>query len=170
MCRVQDIETCEKKVVIYLQDGRSVASDWFADDERKNAFSKDRFTAKEKAWYDKICEENQIDSEIIDHWTVNRNKDDDNCVYITRHAFDRMRQRNGWNKKTALRMVKKIYDQGLSPSEVRGKYKPYMRKKAAESPEADLKLYGQMIYVFYNNILITTMHVGKTGATNEKCA
>ena len=34
-------------------------------------------------------------------------------LVITKHAYTRMKERNGWNKKAATRMVSKIYNDGL---------------------------------------------------------
>ena len=161
MCKVRDIETCEKKVVIYLWDESYRASEWFKDDERKNSYSDDRFTQAEEDRYLSLREEHGIKDEDIEHWAIQRNKTEEDCIYISRHAFDRMRERNGWNKKTALRMVKKIYDNGLNPGDVKGEYQSWVRDRAKKHPEVIMKFYGQMLYIFDNKVLVTTIHGNK---------
>lgn len=158
MCKVRDIETCEKMMCVYLKDGSMVSSEWFHDDERKNTYSEDRFTMLEKEAYDKLVCENSINIEDIDHWSVARNKTEEDSVYISRHAFDRMKQRNGWNKKTSLRMVQKVYDNGLGPKDVPVQYRAWAVQKSKKHPECLFKFYGQMLYVFDNKVLVTVMH------------
>ena len=158
MCKVNDIEECAKKVYIFLNNGEIYASAWFKDEERKNSYGQDVFTSLEKEKYNELIEENNLDEEDILHWSVNRDKvQEKNCIFISRHGFDRIRERTGWNKKTALRMVARVYDEGLSPDEVRGDYRPWVKQRAAKSPESELRLYGQYLYVFENNILITVI-------------
>lgn len=161
MCKVRDIETCEKKVVIYLWNGEHVSSEWFDDEERKNTFGDDRFTSAEMMRYKNLISENGINEEDIEHWAVQRNKDEADCIYISRHAFDRMRERNGWNKKTALRMIKKVYDTGLNPDEVKGEYRAWIKERAKKHPEVIIKFYGQTLYIFDNRVLVTAIHGNK---------
>lgn len=161
MCKVRDIETCEKKVVIYLWNGNSISSEWFRDKERKNSYAEDRFTEAELIRYQQLIHENGIDSNDIEHWTIQRNKDEEDCIYISRHAFDRMRERNGWNKKTSLRMIKKVYDTGLNPDEVKGEYKSWIKERAKKHPEVIMKFYGQMLYIFDNKVLVTAIRGNK---------
>lgn len=158
MCKVRDIETCEKMMCIYLKDGSVISSGWFNDDERKNTYGEERFTELEKKTYDELVCANSLDTEDIDHWAVARNKNEKDFVYISRHAFDRMKERNGWSKKTSLRMVQRVYDEGLAPEDAPVKYRAWAVKKSKTSPECLFKFYGQMLYVFDNKVLITVMH------------
>lgn len=36
-------------------------------------------------------------------------------LVITKHAYTRMKERNGWNKKATVRMVSRIYNKGMRP-------------------------------------------------------
>lgn len=161
MCKVRDIDVCDKKVCVYTIDGKRYESDWFSDPERKNVCGEDKFTALERAYYDMIIDSNPIDPGMVIHWTVARKREDPDCVYVSRHAFQRMKERNGWNKKTSIRMAKKIYNNGLNPDEVHGVYRPWVMNRLKKEPSATLKLYGQNLYVFDNQILITTYRAKK---------
>lgn len=158
MCKVKDIEECAKRVCVHTMKGETFASEWFFDDERKNTYGADIFTRLEKEHYERVLKENNLTEKDVKKWSVNREKaSEKDCVFISRHAFDRMRERNGWNKKTAMRMTKKIYDNGLDPDEVKGEYRPWARYRAQTHPDCMLKFYGQSLYVFQNNILITVL-------------
>lgn len=158
MCKVRNIEDCQKKMIIHTINGQEYASDWFTDEERKGSLARNRFTTAEQTRYDALVEDNGIDEDYISHWAIQRNKCDADCIYISRHAFERMRERNGWNRKTALRMVQRVYDTGLSPEDVHGPYRTWVRSQAKKNPNVMLKFYGQMLYVFDNRILVTVIH------------
>ena len=157
MCKVKDIEECAKKVYVYTKKGEVLSSQWFCDDERKNTYGEDIFTDLEREHYESILKENSLTEEDVRNWSVNRDKAEEDCIFISRHAFDRMRERNGWNKKTAIRMTKRIFDDGIDPDAVRGEYRPWVRYRAQTHPDCLLKFYGQNLYVFQNNILITVL-------------
>lgn len=161
MCKVKNIEECAKKVYVYTNDGKAFSSEWFYDDERKNTYGAEVFTLQERKHYNELLEKNHVKEEDITHWAVNRDKSESDCVFISRHAFDRMKERNGWNKKTALRMTKKVYDNGLAPSQVKGEYRAWALHRAAKYPESTMKFYGQNLYVFQNNVLVTVLQAKK---------
>lgn len=167
MCNVMDIEKCEKKIFLYLKDGRCVCTNWFKDDERKSS-TMDFFTKEELINVEETLKTNEIEKENVSHWCVSRNKSDEDCVYISRHAFERMKQRNGWNKKTALRMVKKVYDNGVEPEQAPVEYRTWLRKKQKKEPETTYKMYGEMVYVFNNRVLITIMQANKFKSNDKK--
>jgi len=158
MCKVKDIEECAKKVFIYLNNGEVYSSPWFYDEERKNSYGESVFTELERENYDKLIENNNLSEDEIIHWSVNRAKQEESdCIFISRHGFDRIRERNGWNKKTAMRMILKVYNDGLAPEEVKGDYRPWVRQRAEKHPNSVLRLYGKHLYIFENNILITVI-------------
>ena len=158
MCKVKDIEECEKKLFITLKNGEQYESPWFEDHERKNTYGEFRFTELEHAAYEALLVQHHIAEEDVARWSVNRNKSaEEDCVFISRHGFDRMRERNGWNKKTAMRMIKKVFDCGLSPNDVKGEYRPWVKQRAEKHPDSDMRFYGQNLYVFDNNVLITVL-------------
>lgn len=160
MCRVMDIDECEKRVFVYLKDGRCFVTEWFMDDEKKN-ISLEHFSAAEQEQLDKLFTENEISSEDVEKYAVSRNKSFIDCIYISRHAFERLKQRNGWNKKTSLRMIKKVYENGVTSENAPIKYKAWLKMKEKKEPETLYKLYGDMVYVFDNRILITAMQANK---------
>lgn len=160
MCKVMDIDNCEKRVFVYLHDGRCLVTEWFFDEERKN-ITTDNFSKAEQEHIDALFAENEVGPEDVEKYGISRNKNQEDCIYISRHAFERMKQRNGWNKKTALRMVKRVYEKGVTAENAPSKYKTWLKMKEKKDPKAVYKLYGDMVYIFDNQILITAMQANK---------
>ncbi|MCR4610575.1 MAG: hypothetical protein K5644_01630 [Lachnospiraceae bacterium] len=82
---------------------------------------------------------------------------EDTYVHISEHAYKRMKERNGWNRKTANRMIKRIYINGQRPDEVKGYIKIWIVHKLGQVRENDeYVLYGDYVYIFNNNVLVTS--------------
>lgn len=78
-------------------------------------------------------------------------------IVITEHAYLRMRQRNGWSKKTANRMIKRIYVNGLRPEELKGYKKIWICYRMHNGcKEDEYVLYGDYVYIFKKHVLKTT--------------
>ncbi len=81
-------------------------------------------------------------------------------THITAHAYERLRKRNGWEKKTCDRMIEKIFEVGTRSADIKGYLKSYVVKKTAEAAiedEIEMIYYGDVLYVFgRNNTLVTT--------------
>ena len=93
---------------------------------------------------------------------------DNNMIWITDHAYARMKQRNGWNRKTSDRMVSRVYDSGQRPEQIKGYLKAWVKAKVSEDVNGnDFVLYGQSMYVFRENALITVLHIPSRGYVAE---
>ncbi len=78
-------------------------------------------------------------------------------VFITEHAYKRIRKRNGWSKKTINRMIARIYVNGLRPDDVKGYKKKWIIHKTSRDEKNDeYVLYGDYIYIFNNRVLLTS--------------
>ncbi len=81
-----------------------------------------------------------------------------NQIEITDHAYMRMKQRSGWNKKTANRMIPRVYDLGTRAENIKGYLKAWAMKKVKEDELGDdFILYGNFLYVFRRNMLVTVL-------------
>lgn len=81
-------------------------------------------------------------------------------IKITDHAYCRMKQRNGWSRKTSDRMVARVYDKGRRPEQIKGYLKAWVRSKVDEDTYGnDFVLYGQTVYVFREKALVTVLHI-----------
>lgn len=79
-------------------------------------------------------------------------------LVITKHAYIRMKERNGWNRKTAKRMVSKIYNDGMRPNQVKGYLKSWVNTKYENRNEGDeYILFGNKLYIFNEMTLLTVL-------------
>lgn len=90
----------------------------------------------------------------------------DTCLYecenlcISRHAYDRLKERNGWNKKAANRMLYRIYEDGIRPENVKGYLKGWVNRKAEMYNDGrEFVLFGEKLYVFCEGMMLTVIPV-----------
>lgn len=90
-------------------------------------------------------------------------------VGISEHAFTRMKERNGWSKKAAKRMVGRIYDTGLKPDQVKGYLKSWIQGKAEYDVNGnEFRLYGEKLYIFKDRIMLTVLPTPSRTLIQEK--
>ncbi len=73
-----------------------------------------------------------------------------NRIFLTNHAYDRMKERVGVGKKAADRLVTKAYEKGISKECAKGSLYRYMTSEARESYKNNtvVRIYGEMVYCF----------------------
>lgn len=77
-------------------------------------------------------------------------------LIITDHAYDRMRERLGWNKKAGTRMAQKAYTDGLTHGETRGSLHRYLEKVYWSYCNANtMRIYAEALFIFNGTKLIT---------------
>ena len=81
-------------------------------------------------------------------------------IEVTDHAFNRLRERSGINRKAAVRLSERAYKDGLKHNEVSGDVFKYMSSVATKSNRGcSLRLYGDKVFIFNksskNNEIIT---------------
>lgn len=161
MCQVVDIKNCEKKVIITLKDGTEILSDWFQDVEALVDETAINRTVGEWEVYQDMIRSNDIDENQVSKWYIMRKREDD-TIYISEHAMQRLKERNGWNKETAMRMLQKVYDKGKRGNEIKGYLSKWIKDKVANNNKGDYYiLYGEFLYVFNYKTLVTVMNVPK---------
>ena len=156
---VSDFSSGKKRVIIYTKDERVFKSEWFSDGSEKSDTCIN-CTKKELKYKKALMAMNNLTSYDVRNWYISRYREEE-TFYITKHAFDRLKERNGWNKKTIKRMVEKIYNTGTEVKDV--KSKPWLTsitKKISNRP-VFYKIYGQFIYIFDCKTLVTVLHMPK---------
>lgn len=79
---------------------------------------------------------------------------------ITQHAKQRMKERCGFNKKTAERMAKKAFDEGITHAQTKGKLNKWITSLYFKNEKANnIRLYGDYCYLFYGETLVTVIPV-----------
>ena len=85
---------------------------------------------------------------------------------ITDHAYDRAKERCGWNKATLDRMTKKALDYGISHKNVMGSLRKWIDYVYLSHCNANgFKIYGEWLFLFktenhfQNETLITIYQI-----------
>ena len=84
-------------------------------------------------------------------------------VIVTKHAKKRFKQRVGLPKRICLANAEKAFTVGFRHCDARGKAGRYLDKLFLEHRTANnLRVYGQFVYVFKGNLLITIVGLPKS--------
>lgn len=79
---------------------------------------------------------------------------------VTKHANDRLKERNGLNKKSRDRIAEKALTEGITHGQTKGNLQKwvtsiYFRNTAANN----IRLYGDKAYIFTDDTLITVLQI-----------
>ena len=75
---------------------------------------------------------------------------------VTKHATYRMKQRCGIGKNSINKMAKKVYQLGVRHAETSGNLQKWVDSLYFYNKSANqIRLYGDMAYIFHNQKLIT---------------
>lgn len=71
-------------------------------------------------------------------------------IHISEHAFERMNERSGINKKAARRLAEKAYELGVRHNETSGRLQKYITSKsmAYRKKGTCIRIYGEYVYCF----------------------
>ena len=70
-------------------------------------------------------------------------------VYLTEHAYLRMKQRLGLNRNAANKLAKRALEKGLIGGCVKGRLSTYLFARSEDAAENSIRLlYGEHIFVF----------------------
>ena len=71
-------------------------------------------------------------------------------VYVTDHAYGRIKERMGLSNRAAARMAELAYEDGITYSETSGKLYQYIEGKTQShlKPGINIKIYGEVVYCF----------------------
>ena len=79
---------------------------------------------------------------------------------VTKHAKYRMKQRCGIGKNSINKMAKKVYQLGVRHAETSGNLQKWVDSLYFYNKSANqIRLYGDMAYIFHNQKLITVIKV-----------
>ncbi len=85
-------------------------------------------------------------------------------IILSKHAEKRMKERLNLTKQAAIRMANKVYEQGIDGNIKNGSLKRYINGKIKEgkiNEFTEVKIYGDYVYIFDNNVLITVFILPK---------
>lgn len=103
--------------------------------------------------------ENQITQELI----INTNDVVLNNVIITKHAYERAKERLRWKHKVLDKMAEKAYLDGIKHKDTKGSLMKYLTKLWFKYKHCNnVRIYGENIYFFSDNVLITIYQLPNT--------
>lgn len=83
-------------------------------------------------------------------------------ITVTYHARKRLKERLGIRKSACVRHAQLVFDKGTPRQEVSGNLRRYMNKKHLQDPSInEMRLYGEFIYMFCDESLVTVFGVPK---------
>lgn len=82
-------------------------------------------------------------------------------IRITDHAYQRMKERCGWNKKAGTRMADLAFSKGIQHKDTKGSLHRFIDGIYLSHKNASkLVLYGQAVFIFcQGNVLVTVYAV-----------
>ena len=82
-------------------------------------------------------------------------------ICITNHAYQRMKERCGWNKKAGARMADLAFYNGIPQGDTKGALHRFIDSIYLSHRNASkLVLYGQAVFIFcHGNVLVTVYAV-----------
>lgn len=70
-------------------------------------------------------------------------------VYVSRHGYERMKERMGFNKSAARRMSQRAYKEGVGVHNSNGALQRYLESKDDYYPDNNIiRIYGNAVYCF----------------------
>ena len=77
-------------------------------------------------------------------------------VSITDHAYDRAKERLSWKHSVLDKMAEKAFLEGVTHKDTKSHLSKYITKIWFQHRTANnVRIYGENIYLFHNNTLIT---------------
>lgn len=95
-------------------------------------------------------------------------------IIISNHGYERLRERNGWNKKTSDRMISRIFNKPCKDCELKNwkkKHgKEYIRKQES-GKILEIRFFGDNVYIFDmvdNNAVLVTSYGYKSNYSKKE--
>jgi hypothetical protein len=158
MCKVKMLRDRESYVMVNLKDGTLLRSSGMT-----KSVSREKGVKSQPALKDFLLNEVKetfgVENEDISYTCMVPDNMDMDCIYISDHAADRLKERNGWSEKTSLRMLKRVFDNGTKEGNLKGAVRHWLDAKHDDGNMSSFIVYGNVLYVFHDNVLVTAYTV-----------
>lgn len=79
---------------------------------------------------------------------------------VSKHAKQRLRERNGLNKKSTDRIAERAFNEGITHAETTGNLNKWITSLYFKNTDANnIRLYGDKAYIFANTTLVTIIPI-----------
>lgn len=85
-------------------------------------------------------------------------------MYVTRHAKKRLHEREGTKKSAAYRKASLVFERGYRIEETKGRLRRWV--DSCCNGTENMRIYGDKLYIFVGETLITVYQVPNTIARN----
>jgi hypothetical protein len=83
-------------------------------------------------------------------------------MIFTEHALDRCKERLGWSKATAIRMLPAIVAEGITRDQVKGSLRRFLDKGCiVHHKGAGLRIFGRHIFIIEKGIVVAVLELPK---------
>lgn len=89
-------------------------------------------------------------------------------VHVTRHAKKRLKERSGLQKGSMARISEKAFIQGINYGDTKGRLRKWIAQVDFDGGTKMTKLYGDKLYLFDDNRLVTILQVPADLARDRK--
>jgi hypothetical protein len=98
-----------------------------------------------------------VDERVKEHINENyRFKIEDDKIHITEHAYDRAKSRLKWSADSLKRAAEKAHQSGIMHSQTKSHLNKYITSLWFKYKKCNnIRIHGEVIFFFKNNILIT---------------
>lgn len=88
---------------------------------------------------------------------------------VSNHAKVRLKERNGFNKKSYERMARKAFVDGVTHSQTKGNLNKWLTSLYFKEEKANnIRLYGDKAYIFCGDTLVTIIQIPNNLMKNFK--
>lgn len=166
MCKVKEAKEKQKKLVVQFTDGKEVVTEAFEDPDPYWIDENGLSEAERRKLTNVLTWRGRSEEEVKDVWSIKLEEED--TVYLSKHAVERMKERNGWSKKASMRMTKRIFDTGKRSDDLDGNLKKWVKSKEGRIDNSYYIVYGKNAYIFGGNTMITMIHLPGKAAMQEQ--
>lgn len=78
---------------------------------------------------------------------------------ISEHAYQRARERLGWNRDALKRMFPRILEKGKRHSDTKGNLYKYLSGEFSTHRASDVRIYGENLFFFRGKSLATIYQI-----------
>lgn len=81
-------------------------------------------------------------------------------IQVTKHAYERGKERLGLNAKAFTRLAEKAYSGGKEHKDVKGRLMKYLNYEFLKHKKANnMRIYGEFLYFFQGRRLLTVVRL-----------
>lgn len=83
-----------------------------------------------------------------------------NEITVTKHAYEKAKERLSWKKATTERMAEKAFNEGISHKDIKGSLNRYITREYFKYRKGNnIKIYAEHVFIFVGKKLVTVFRI-----------